>query len=130
MAIIPSSASPSAKKVYANEVTSLDIKLDIAKRNKPMEREAQRVATSIIQRKQESNPNMDDDDLKKTRNQALATARVRTGAKKIPVELTDREWEAIQAGAVSPSKTNSFLVGFLSAPPRISPRTTGHTIMF
>lgn len=52
---------------------------------------------------------MDADELKKTRNQALAEARVRTGAKKTSVEFTDREWEAVQAGAISPSKLSQIL---------------------
>ena len=52
---------------------------------------------------------MDSDDLKKVKNQALAEARVRTGAKKNLVDITEREWEAIQAGAVTPSKLAQIL---------------------
>ena len=37
---------------------------------------------------------------KKVKSQALAEARVRYGAKKDPVDITDKEWEAIQAGAI------------------------------
>ena len=44
---------------------------------------------------------MDDDRLKKIKSQALIEARNRVGAKKTTVKITDKEWEAIQAGAIS-----------------------------
>ena len=37
---------------------------------------------------------MDKDDVKRLKGQALAEARVRTGAKKHQIDLTDKEWEA------------------------------------
>ena len=52
---------------------------------------------------------MDKDDLKKVRNAALAEARVRTGAKKNLVDISEREWEAIQAGAISPSRLSQII---------------------
>jgi len=109
MAIIPNPRNSSATKVYASEVASLDQKLIRAKMNKPQEREAQIYANSVIARKKQANPDMDKDELKKVRNQALAEARVRTGAKKALVDITDKEWEAIQAGAISPSKLSEIL---------------------
>ena len=109
LSIIPNPRNPSASKVYAQEVESLNKKLTLAIMNKPYEREAQVYANSVIARKKLANPDMDADELKKTRNQALAEARVRTGAKKTSVEFTDREWEAVQAGAISPSKLSQIL---------------------
>lgn len=109
LSIIPNPRNPSASKVYAPEVESLNKKLTLAIMNKPYEREAQVYANSVIARKKLANPDMDADELKKTRNQALAEARVRTGAKKTSVEFTDREWEAVQAGAISPSKLSQIL---------------------
>ena len=44
---------------------------------------------------------MDDDDVKKVRKQALDEARIRTGAKKDIIILSQGEWNAIQAGAIS-----------------------------
>ena len=109
LSIIPNPRNPSASKVYNQEVESLNKKLTLAIMNKPYEREAQVYANSVIARKKLANPDMDADELKKTRNQALAEARVRTGAKKTSVEFTDREWEAVQAGAISPSKLSQIL---------------------
>ena len=77
--------------------------------NKPYEREAQVYANSVIARKKQDNREMDSDELKKVRTQALAEARVRTGAKKVLVDIKPTEWEAIQAGAISPSKLTQIL---------------------
>lgn len=101
--------SPSAKKVYANEVKTLNSKLNIALANSPRERQAQIVANSIIAAKKDANPNMEASELKKVKAHALREARARTGAKKQLVEITDREWEAIQAGAITKNKLDSIL---------------------
>lgn len=109
LATIPTPYSPSARQVYEKEVGTLTAHLNTALMNKPIERQAQIIANSVITRKRQANPNMDADDLKKVRNQALAEARTRTGAKKQQVEITEKEWAAIQAGAVSPSKLAQIL---------------------
>lgn len=93
--------SPSAKAAYAQEVASLNSKLNIALLNKPKERRAQAIANSIVAAKKKDNPDMSKDDLKKARNQAINAARARVGAKRDPFTITDKEWEAIQAGAIS-----------------------------
>ena len=105
----PTPYSPSARQVYENEVATLTAHLNTALMNKPIERQAQILANSVITRKRQANPNMDPDDIKKVKNQALAEARTRTGAKKQQIEITDKEWAAIQAGAVSPSKLTQIL---------------------
>lgn len=101
--------SPSAKKVYAHEVSTLQSSLNVALKNAPRERQAQAVANSIVAQKKAANPHLEPSDLKKIRNQALAEARVRTGAKKDPVQLSPREWEAIQAGAISTNMLKRIL---------------------
>ena len=67
----------------------------------------------------------DKDHLKKIRYQALREARERTGAKKSDIPLTDRQWEAIQAGAIHKSKLEQILAS--SDPDRVKelalPRT-------
>lgn len=93
--------SRSAKKVYKAEVDQLKNDLHLALMNSPRERRAQVLANSIIAQKKAANPEMDAATLKRTKAQALAAARTRTGAKKDLVPITDRQWEAIQAGAVS-----------------------------
>ena len=101
--------SPSARKVYATEVASLDAKLNLALRNKPLERQAQIQANMVIEAKKQANPGMNKDELKKVKIQALNGARNRVGAKKQAIDITPREWEAIQAGAVSNSKLTQIL---------------------
>ena len=93
--------SPSARKVYDAEVQSLKAKLNVALRNRPLERQAQILANTIVDMKKESNPDMEPADLKKIKGQALNEARSRVGASKKLIEITDTEWNAIQAGAVS-----------------------------
>lgn len=101
--------SPSAKKAYAPEVASLDAKLNTAKQNQPRERQAQIVANGIVSTKRKANPNLEKDEVKKIKSQALNAARVRTGANKKRIEITDGEWAAIQAGAVSTHKLEEIL---------------------
>lgn len=100
--------SPSAAKTYAKEVESLENKLVQAKRNAPRERMAQRYATTVIQAQLHDNPDLkyDNDKLKKVRNAALSTARARFEADKkaVQITLTEREWQAIQSGAISSTK--------------------------
>lgn len=99
----------SAKKVYANEVESLDSKLLIAKMNAPLERQAQSVAGGAAKAKKEANPNMENDTYKKVKFRELDLARMRTGAGKKRVDITQAEWDAIQAGAISPTKLREIL---------------------
>lgn len=101
--------SPSAAKTYSNEVASLKNKLDLAIRNRPRERQAQVIANGVISAKRRDNPQMDGDTLKKLKSQALEQARATTGAKKNQVQITPSEWEAIQSGAVSPSRLKEIL---------------------
>jgi DNA-binding CsgD family transcriptional regulator len=102
--------SPSAKQTYSKEVASLDSKLRIALRNRPLERQAQVLANATVSAKRAAYPDMEAAELKKLKNQALAEARLRTGAKKQRIEISDAEWAAIQAGAIS----NNKLVGILA----------------
>ena len=102
--------SPSAKKVYAAEVASLDSKLRIAKMNAPRERNAQLIGNAVVANKKVTSPvPLEKDAIKKLQTQALREARARTGAGKTTIKITDKEWEAIQAGAVSNNKLNEIL---------------------
>lgn len=100
---------PSAVKVYASEISLLAAKLRNAERNAPLERQAQIMATKIYEKKLSENPNMEDDSKKKIKFQALAEARARMGAGKEKIFITPKEWEAIQAGALSPSRLDNIL---------------------
>lgn len=95
--------SPSAKKAYAQEVSSLQARLNQALKNAPLERKAQLLANASVSAKIKDNPELKDDydALKKVKGRALATARMRVGSGKQNIVVSDREWDAIQAGAVS-----------------------------
>ena len=103
--------SPSARKAYAKEVASLETHYKQAQRNKPLERQAQLITDCVVKAKKRANPDLADDPdrLKKVKNQALREARERTGAKKSDFIITDREWEAIQAGAIHKTRLEAIL---------------------
>ena len=101
--------SPTARKIYDNEVKTLDAKLNVALKNAPRERQAQILANAIVKQKVDSNPAMENDELKKVKSRALAVARARAGANKDLVVMTSNEWEAVQAGAITPSKLDKIL---------------------
>lgn len=93
--------SPSAKKVYSKEVEELNSQLLVALKNSPLERKAQLAANLEVSAKKRASPDMDKDEFKRLKGQALTRARARVGAKKTRIKITPRQWEAIQAGAVS-----------------------------
>ena len=90
-----------AKLKYKSQVESLQNKLDLALSNSPRERQAQLIANKVIAEKRD--PDMQKDQLKKLKQQAIAAARVRTGADGASSRITIEpdEWKAIQSGAVS-----------------------------
>ena len=96
--------SASAKATYQTEVDSLNAKLNVALKNAPRERQAQTMANAIIAAKKRDNPGMTRGEIKKASQQALTQARAAVGAKRATIKITDREWEAIQAGAISENK--------------------------
>jgi len=101
--------SPSAKETYKEEVASLNAKLKIAQANAPLERQAILLGNSMVDAKKASNPNLDAAQLKKIKGQALAEARNRVGASKQRINITSREWEAIESGAISNSLLSQVL---------------------
>lgn len=96
--------SRAANKTYQKEVASLSKALDIALLNKPKERSAQLMANSEVKAKKEANPDMTPSEIKKANQVALNNARIAVGAQRKKIEISDREWEAIQAGAISETK--------------------------
>jgi hypothetical protein len=101
--------SPSAKRVYADQVTSLSRKLDIALKNAPLERQAQVLANAKVSQKLKDNTNLESSEIKKIKYQALTDARIRTGAEKQRIKITDDEWKAVQAGAITTHKLKQIL---------------------
>ena len=110
---IPYNAS--AKDAYSEEVKTLDSKLRIASTNAPRERRAQAIANSTVKAQLQANPELYGRDYKKERKRmaqvALEDARYSVGAtgKGTRIDINDREWEAIQAGAISPTMLTEIL---------------------
>lgn len=106
--------SPAAAKKYASEVRSLNDKYNTMLMNKPKERKAMLIANASIKAKiqeQGLNPAIDKKEIKKISSVEMQRARDSVGAsgRKSKVVFTDKEWEAIQAGAISDSKLMKIL---------------------
>ena len=86
-------------------------KLNESLKKQPYERQAQLLANKIFEAKKYDNPGMDNATAKKIKNQALVEARSRVTPpdRQKVLDITDREWEAIQAGAITESKLSQIL---------------------
>ena len=101
-----------AKDTYRTEVKSLMDKLKTAEMNAPRERQAHLMANAEIAKKKKADPYMKKDEEKKIRQQALTKYRESVGSvsrKDRSIKITDKEWEAIQAGAVSENVLKKIL---------------------
>lgn len=103
--------SASAAKTYQPEVDRLTSALRAAQLNAPREREAQRIANARAKAKIEDNNVTDKDEISKIRRAAISDARIETGAngKQTRIVISDGEWEAIQAGAISDTTLKEIL---------------------
>lgn len=99
----------SATTVYRKEVDKLNADLRLAMLNAPKERRAQMLAKSEVKAKEDANPDMTKAEKRKARQQALTRARAKVGAQRHVVDITEREWAAIQAGAVSDNQLKQIL---------------------
>lgn len=118
---------PEAAKLYAEEVKSLDNKLMLSLKNAPRERQAQLLGGLRFKAYLAENPDMTSEEKRKYKNQCLVGARERVGAskyrfngysgetedsggkKKKGLVITPKEWEAIQAGAISHKKFSDIV---------------------
>lgn len=108
--------SSEAKRTYQNEVNSLVRKLNDAQLNSIRERAAQRKANVAVAEAKATakaeNREIKKGDLKKVGQRALSTARSDLGTltrKDRNIEITDKEWEAIQAGAINKTTLKKIL---------------------
>lgn len=104
--------SAEAKRVYQPQVDSLMSKLRNAELNSIKERAALRKANVEIDAIKLANPNLKKADLKKINQRAVTSARADVGSVKRSernIVITDKEWEAIQAGAISKTKLTRIL---------------------
>lgn len=105
-----------AKETYKNEIKSLEYKLDNALLNKPKEREAIRLTNAEINKKikdaEESGEKLSKKEIKKLNQQSLTKYRQEVGGvsrRERNINITDKEWEAIQAGSISENKLKKIL---------------------
>lgn len=122
--------SKTARAEYKDEVDSLMRKLKVAERNRPRERQAQIMANAEVARSlnavkdrlRKENPTLTEKeirklankeiDIKKASQKALSNARADVGSvsrKDRSIDITDREWEAIQKGAISENYLDRIL---------------------
>ena len=104
--------SKKAKTTYQPEVDSLMTKLNTALLNSTRERAAQRMANAEISSKKQAGLLTDKSDEKKASQRAVSKYRAAVGSVKRSdrnIKITDREWEAIQAGAISENKLKQIL---------------------
>lgn len=106
-----------AKATYRKEVDSLLHKLNEAEKNAPRERQAQiranaEVAAKKKAYKEATGKDMESGEVKKIGQRALSKYRQEMGAIRRSdrnIQITDREWEAIQAGAISENRLSKIL---------------------
>ena len=108
--------SSKAKEAYKQEVNSLMSKLNIALLNAPKERQAQLKANIEVNSKKEkakqSGEKMSNEEIKKASQRAISKYRTEVGSvarRDRSIIITDKEWEAIQAGAISEAKLKKIL---------------------
>lgn len=99
---------PVAATKYKDEVESLNRKLNVALSNAPRERQAQILANKVYSEKLKQR-DYDKDQKKKLKTQSLVAARQAVGASKEYINISDKEWEAIQSNAFSPSRLDDIL---------------------
>ena len=111
----PLKYSATANKVYKTEVDDLLRSLSIAERNAPKERRAQAIANSVVKAKIQDNPELGDKankkELEKVRSAAIDDARASVGAsgRNTRIHITDKQWQAIQSGAISDTRLRRIL---------------------
>lgn len=94
---------PVAAKKYAAEVASLTQHLNEAEKRAPIERLANIKARERVHAMGDEYKNLSSSEKSKIRAKELTKARRDLGASRYDIKITDKEWEAIQANAVSPT---------------------------
>lgn len=111
VATVEPKVDPIARKKYSSEVQSLKEKLDNSLSKSPLERQAQIIFNEYWKTKVADNPELLTDKSKQTKEKAklIQMARNRVGAGNKQFEITNREWDAIQAHAISASTLTQIL---------------------
>lgn len=103
--------STTSRKAYFDEVQKLKDALIFAEASAPLERQAQIIANEKLKSIMYDNPDIynDKDKFKKEKGKALTEARILVGTKKHTINISEKQWEAINAGAVSPTFLKKIL---------------------
>lgn len=114
--VLNTKAAPYSKEAaqeYATEVRELKSELTKALMNAPRERQAQLIAAGEVKALKEANPELNDKSnkkqLKKISQQALTRARTAVGASRHKINISDRQWQAIQKGAINDTTFRKIL---------------------
>ncbi len=105
-------SDPQARKIYATEVSSLEAKLNEALKNSVKERMAVRLTAAEVSKRKKTDPTLTAEDVRKLSQRTQSKYREQVGSvtrKNRSIKITDREWEAIQAGAISENKLKQIL---------------------
>lgn len=108
--------SKSAYLAFKGDVDNLLEQVRVAELNRPRERYAQTLANAEVQRKMASWMSNNEgfskeaykDQKKKIATKALTDARKRVGAERSQISLTDRQWQAINLGAINQTNLNKI----------------------
>lgn len=107
---------PSATKIYQPEVDSLMARLNEAEKNTVRERQAARLTNAEvgakIKKAEADGKELSGKEIRKLNQQALTKYRQQVGSvsrRDRSLVISDREWEAIQAGAISENKLKRIL---------------------
>lgn len=107
---------PSAAKVYQAEVNSLMARLNEAEKNSVRERQAARLTNAEVRAKikaaEDAGNELSGKEIRKLNQQGMTKYRQEVGSvsrRDRNLKISDREWEAIQAGAITESKLKRIL---------------------
>lgn len=98
----------SLKDKYKEQIDSLRRKKTEAIAGKPLEKKAQAYANRLFDIFKADNPDLDDAHYDKQRGKLIEAARKRVGAKQTRIDITPKEWEAIQSRVISASELNEI----------------------
>ena len=102
---------PIANRTYADEVKSLNDKYIELEKKKPVEASALMEANTMIKAWYQDNPEATKEQVGKAKQRIVSYCRQKRGlnSSENTLQITPKEWEAIQAGAISSSKLQKLL---------------------
>lgn len=101
--------NPSANIAYKDEVRELEGALQNARLNAPKERKAQAMAAAKLKVVEADNWDMSDEEKKKISTRELNKYRQKYNAHRAKISISDKQWNAIQSGAISDTTLKEIL---------------------